>query len=206
MFTHWLRRNWLWLLTHLLALTPLLLLLINYLRADLTFDPIRYVMLRTGEVGLILLVLALACTPVNILLGWRQAVQIRRPLGVYGFLYVTLHLLVYAVWENELDLRLIGRDLGERRAMSVGLIAFAALLPLAITSTHSWQRRLGARWRALHRLVYLATPLSVLHFYWLDRDFKGEPLTYAALVALLLVVRLSPVRQVIGRLRRAVNK
>jgi sulfoxide reductase heme-binding subunit YedZ len=107
MFTPWLRRNWPWLATHLLALTPLLLLLIGYLRDDLTFDPIRYVMLRTGEVGLILLVLALACTPVNRLLGWGPAMQIRHPLGVYGFLYVTLHLLVYAVWENELDLRLI---------------------------------------------------------------------------------------------------
>jgi sulfoxide reductase heme-binding subunit YedZ len=204
--THWLRRNWLWLLAHILALTPLLLLLINYLRDDLTFDPIRYVMLRTGEVGLILVVLALACTPVSILLGWRQAVQIRRPLGVYGFLYVTLHLLVYAVWENELDLRLIWRDLGERRAMSVGLIAFAALIPLALTSTNSWQRRLGTRWRTLHRLVYVATPLSVLHFYWLDRDFKGEPLTYAGVVALLLLVRVSPVRQALGRWRRAGNK
>lgn len=199
MVTHWLRRHRLWLLTHLLALTPLLLWLINYLRDDLGFDPIRYVMLRTGEVGLILLVLALACTPVQRLLGWGQVVQVRRPLGVYGFLYVTLHLLVYAVWENELALRLILRDLGERRAMSVGLLAFLLLIPLAITSTNGWQRWLGARWRVLHRLVYLATPLSVLHFYWLDRDFKGEPLTYAVLVGLLLLLRLPAVRRAVRR-------
>ncbi len=197
--THWFRRNWHWLLAHILALTPLVLLVINYLRDNLTFDPIRYVMLHTGAVGLVLLVASLACTPVNILLGWRQAVQIRRPLGLYGFLYVAMHLLVYAVWENSLDWNLIWRDLGERRAMSVGLIAFAALIPLVLTSTAGWQRRLGQRWRTLHRLVFLATPLSVLHFYWLDRDYKGEPLTYAAIVGLLLLVRMKWVRQRLQR-------
>jgi sulfoxide reductase heme-binding subunit YedZ len=89
--------------------------------------------------------------------------------------------------------------------MSVGLIAFVLLIPLALTSTHGWQRRLGARWRSLHRLVYVATPLSVLHFYWLDRDFKGEPLTYAAIVVILLLVRLPLVRKALGRLQRIMH-
>ena len=98
--------------------------------------------------------------------------QIRRTLGLYGFLYITLHLLVYAVLDNRLDFELIWRDLGERRSMSSGFAAFLLLVPLAITSTSGWQRRLGRRWRMLHWLVYLAPPLSVLHFYWLDRDIN----------------------------------
>lgn len=89
---------------------------------------------------------------------------------------------------------LILRDLGERRAMSVGLWAFALLIPLAITSTAGWQRRLGKRWRTLHRLVYLALPLSVLHYLWLERDFHGAAWLYAGIVGILLLLRVSVVR------------
>jgi sulfoxide reductase heme-binding subunit YedZ len=117
-------------------------------------------------------------------------------------MYVIFHLLAYAILDNQLDYRLMWRDLWERRSMTVGLISVLALIPLALTSTKGWQRRLGPRWRTLHRLVFLATPLSVLHYYWLDRDFVGAPLTYAAIVAVLLLLRLPPVRQTIVRLRR----
>ena len=110
-----------------------------------------------------------------------------------------LHLLTYATLASQFDFELIWRDLRERRAMSVGLIAFGLLIPLAITSTRSWQRRLGKQWRALHRLVYLATPLSVLHFLWLDRDFITEPLVYAGIVGMLLVLRLPGLRHLLLR-------
>src|SRR5215207_2769750 len=96
----WFKHNWHRVLAHLLALTPLVIWAIAYLRDDLTANPIRFLMLRTGSVGLILLLAALACTPVNILFGWRQAVQIRRPLGLYAFLYSALHLLVYAIFDS----------------------------------------------------------------------------------------------------------
>jgi sulfoxide reductase heme-binding subunit YedZ len=89
---------------------------------------------------------------------------------LYGFLYAVVHVWNYAVWENGLDWELIARDLEERRAMAVGLLALLALIPLAATSTRGWQRRLGKRWRTLHRLVYVAVPLSVWHFLWLERD------------------------------------
>jgi sulfoxide reductase heme-binding subunit YedZ len=117
-------------------------------------------------------------------------------------MYIGLHLLAYAVFENQLDFHLIWRDLWERRSMMVGLIGFLVLIPLAITSTQGWQRRLGRRWRLLHRLVFLATPLGVLHYYWLDRDFVDAPLTYAAIVSALLLLRLPPVRQAIVQTRR----
>lgn len=122
-------------------------------------------MLRSGSVGL-LLVASFACTPLSWLLRWPRIVQVRRALGLYGFLLVLIHLLVDAWLDNSFMLDLIVRDLGERRAMSVGLLAFALLIPLAVTSTNGWQRRLGKRWRMLHQLVYLALPLSVLHYLW----------------------------------------
>jgi methionine sulfoxide reductase heme-binding subunit len=197
----WIKHNWHRLLAHVLALAPLVMLIFYYLRDDLTANPIRYLTLRTGTVGLILLVASLACTPVSILFGWRQVIQIRRTFGLYAFMYITLHLLVYAVVENRLEFQFIWRDLGERRAMLIGVPAFLLLVPLAITSTSGWQRRLGRRWRMLHWLVYLATPLSVLHFYWLDRDIKDTPLTYAAIVSVLLLVRLPPLRRAIVQAR-----
>jgi sulfoxide reductase heme-binding subunit YedZ len=198
----WLRSNWHRLLAHVAGLAPLVLLAIGYLADALGADPLRTLTLRTGTIGLILLVAALACTPANTLFGWRRAVQIRRPLGLYAFTYISLHLLLYAVYDGALDLELIWRDLGERRAMAIGLLAFLALVPLAITSTTGWQRRLGKRWRQLHWLVYLAVPLSVLHFYWLDRDIKTEPLIYAVIVGMLLALRVRPLRRAFTRLRR----
>lgn len=201
----WLRQSWHRVLAHALALAPLAGLAIGYLRDDLTVDPVRFANLRTGLVGLLLLVAAFACSPIATLTGWRQATQLRRPLGLYAFLYISMHLALYAIYDGELDLELILRDLGERRAMAIGLAAFVLLVPLALTSTAGWQRRLGKRWRTLHWLIYLAVPLSVLHFYWLDRDIKTAPLRYAGVVALLLALRLRPVRQAIVRLRQRVG-
>jgi sulfoxide reductase heme-binding subunit YedZ len=156
-------------------------------------------MLRTGSAGLILLVASLACTPASRLLRWPRVVQVRRALGLYAFLHIALHLFAYAVWENGLDLELMWRDLGERRAMSVGLAAFLALIPLAMTSTQGWQRRLGKNWKTLHRLVYPAALLSVLHFFLLDRDFITEPAIYAVIVGVLLALRLPLMRWVLRR-------
>ena len=201
MSSHWIRHNWHRVLAHALALAPLTYWGVNYLRDDLTFNPVRYLILLSGSVGLILLVASLACTPINTLFGWRQAVQIRRPLGLYAFAYAALHLLLYAVLENQLDAQVIWRDLWERRAMIIGMAGFLVLVPLAITSTSGWKRHLGKRWRMLHWLVYLAAPLSVLHFYWLDRDIKDAPLRYAVVVAALLALRLPPVRRAIMRAR-----
>ena len=159
-------------------------------------------MVRAGSVGLVLLVASLACTPVSIVTGWQKPRQIRRALGLYGFLYVCLHLITYAVFENFLDLELILRDLEERRSMLIGLLGFAALIPLALTSTSGWQRRLGSRWRVLHRLVYGAAVLSVLHYLMLDRDFNDVPKAFAVIVAGLLILRLGPVRRAVARLRQ----
>jgi sulfoxide reductase heme-binding subunit YedZ len=195
----WLSENWHRVLAHAVALFPLAWLALDYLGNPQSFTFTRTLMLRTGTAGLILLLTSLACTPASRLFNWPKAVQVRRALGLYAFLHISLHLFAYAVWENGLDFELMLRDLGERRAMSVGLAAFAALIPLALTSTRGWQRRLGKKWKALHRLVYLAAPLSALHFLLLDRDFIAEPAIYAVIVGTLLALRFSPVREFFRR-------
>jgi sulfoxide reductase heme-binding subunit YedZ len=184
-----LKKKWHVVLTHLAGLAPLLVLSYYYWSETLA-NPIRYIILQTGSFGLIFLVASLACTPLRKILGWSGAVQIRRTLGLYGFLYVTLHFWAYLDLENDLYFDLIWRDLGERKAMPIGIVAFLLLLPLALTSTRGWQRRLGRRWRQLHRLVYVALPLCVWHYLWLDRDFITWPLIYGAIVAVLLLARL----------------
>ena len=197
----WFTRHWLALTVHVAGGLPLLWLLFYYSTAGESYLFGRTVMLRTGLLGLLFLVAALACTPVSWLLRWPRLVQARRALGLYGFLYIVLHLFTYATLDSQFDWALIWRDLSERRAMSVGLLAFVLLIPLALTSTRGWQRRLGRQWRALHRLVYVATPLSVLHFLWLDRDFITTPLVYAGIVGLLLVLRLPGIRHTLLRIK-----
>ncbi len=189
------------LLAHALGFAPLVVLGLRWAGDALPINLNRYLMLRSGTIGLVLLLAALACTPLS-LLGWRGASQLRRPIGLYAFAYMLAHLFVYALAENELDPFLIARDLGERWSMSVGLAALLLLVPLAATSTRGWQRRLGARWKALHRLIYLAAPLAALHYYALDRDIKTTPLIYAAVLAGLLALRLPPVRRQLARARR----
>lgn len=180
-------------LVHLLGLGALLWVVGWYLSGTLAI-PDRYIILRSGTLGLLFLVGSLACTPVRRLSGWSGATQLRRPLGLYGFVFVLLHFGVYALFENELDPYLIWRDLGERPAMPLGIAAMLLLIPLAITSTRGWQRRLGRRWRTLHWLVYPALVLSVWHYLWLDRDFKTVPWVYAVVVGVLLVMRLGWMR------------
>jgi sulfoxide reductase heme-binding subunit YedZ len=201
--TRW-TQHWHHALAHAAGLAPVAVLVFDWLRGALEADPNRYLLLHSGLAGLLLLITTLACTP--ILLGWRQAVQIRRTLGLYAFLYITLHLAFYAVFDGFLDLELIWRDLGERPSMLVGFAAFLVLVPLALTSTSGWQRRLGRRWRTLHRLVYVAAALSALHFLMLDRDLILTPAIYAAVVAALLVVRLPWLRRAIVRARARITE
>jgi len=197
----WIRVHWHRVLAHVAGLVPLLLIVVAYVGGTVAETLNRELTLQSGTAGLLLLLASLACTPINTLFGLRQAVSVRRTLGLYGFGYVLIHLLSYAALDNMFDLELIWRDLGERRSMVAGFVALLALIPLAITSTRGWQRRLGRSWRALHRLVYVTLPLSVLHVFWLERDFIRAPVVYALIVAGLLALRLPPVRRMIVRAR-----
>ncbi len=182
-------------LTHLGALTPLAVLLWLYFTDGLTVNPIQDITFRTGKAALVLLVLSLACTPLNSLLGWRAAIKLRRPLGLYAFLYVCLHFLTFVGLDYGFNLDLIYGAIFEKRFALVGFAAFLILLPLAITSTKGWQKRLGKLWKTLHKGVYVAALLAVVHYVWLVKSDVREPLAYGAVVAALLLVRLPWVKR-----------
>jgi methionine sulfoxide reductase heme-binding subunit len=195
----WLQTSGLQVAAHLGAWLPLSHLLFDFFTDRLTVNPIQDITLRTGKAALVLLVLSLACTPLNSLFGWRQALKLRRPLGVYGALYVTLHFLIFVGLDYGFDLELIYGAIFEKRFALVGFAAFLLLLPLLVTSTRGWQRRLGKRWKRLHRLTYLAVPLAIIHYVWSVKSDVREPLAYGAIVVALLVVRLRPVKRALRR-------
>ena len=193
---------WQYILIHALAIAPLALTAYEYVTNTLPIVLDRHLVIRFGAVGLAFLLASFSITPIGILTGRSNLVPLRRSLGVYGFCYITLHFLSYAWFSNGFDWELILRDIGERRAMSVGLFAFTLLIPLALTSTNGWQKRLGRRWKVLHRLVYFAIPLSILHYFWLERDIKDWVWVYAGLIIVLFAIRIPAMRQTIARRRQ----
>jgi sulfoxide reductase heme-binding subunit YedZ len=184
--------DWLRFVVHVGALTPLGVILLDGAQHNLTVNPIQELTIRTGRTALVLLVLSLACTPASSLLRFRQALRVRRALGLYGFLYAALHVAVFVVLDYGVNLSQIAQVIAEKYYIIAGLAAFVILIPLAITSTRGWMRRLGQRWKALHRLVYLAIPLAVLHFALAVKSLtsRPEPLLFGAAVAGLLIARL----------------
>jgi len=194
-----LKGRWLQVLAHVGALIPLALLAWGYSQNQLTANPIREITLRTGRVALVLLLLSLACTPVYILFRFKPALKLRRPLGLYAFLYAGLHLLTFVGLDYGFDFSLIVPEILEKRFVQVGILAFLLLLPLAITSTRGWMRRLGKNWKRLHRLVYLAAVAVVIHFVWLAKGDIRRPLRYGAVLVLLLLIRVPPIRRILRR-------
>ncbi|HXV97907.1 MAG TPA: protein-methionine-sulfoxide reductase heme-binding subunit MsrQ [Anaerolineae bacterium] len=201
-----LRKNWLRILTHLGALMPLAWLLWDYWFDNLTVNPIQDITFRTGKPALILLVLSLACTPVNTLFGFKKVLPLRKPLGLYAFMYVCLHFLTFVGLDYGFDLGLIYEAIFEKRYALVGFAAFLILLPLAITSTQGWMRRLGKNWKRLHRWVYLVGILAVVHYVWLVKSDIREPLLYGAAVGVLLLLRLPVVRKAVANFRSRFKK
>jgi sulfoxide reductase heme-binding subunit YedZ len=187
-------------LTHVGALLPLAWLLWETWQGQLIIDPVKEITTRTGKTALILLILSLACTPVNTIFGFKQALRVRRPLGLYAFLYVGLHFLTFLGLDYGFDLDLIRQDILDQRYVWVGFTTGLLLLPLAITSTKGWQKRLGKNWKRLHRLVYLASILDIVHFVWLTKDIR-EPLRYGSVVAFLLMVRVPAIKRAISKAR-----
>lgn len=195
------KKYWLHILTHIGALTPLAILGGQYATGQLGFNPIQTLTQRTGEYALIFLVLSLVCTPLNTVFGLRQVLPLRRLLGLYAFLFVSLHFLTFVGLDYWFDLGLIWQEIAEKRYILVGFTAFLLLIPLAITSTRGWMQRLGKHWKRLHRLVYLIAPLAVLHFIWAVKSDIREPLLYGAAVVLLLSLRLPRVRKAFSTMR-----
>ena len=173
---------------------PLRIVIAQLLLGALGANPIEALLNDFGYIAFVLLALTLACTPAQILLGWNWPLRIRRLLGDFCFFYACLHLLTYAVLDQGLDLRAIGADLLEHKFIFLGMATWALLLPLAITSTQGWQKRLGfRRWKRLHRLVYLAAGTASLHFLLRFKTPRIETIAWMSVMASLLLLRIARV-------------
>jgi sulfoxide reductase heme-binding subunit YedZ len=162
------------------------------LRGALGANPIEYVTHDTGDWTLIFIVLTLSITPARKLLARPQLIRFRRMLGLFAFFYGCLHLSTYLVLDKFFDIPEILQDVGRRRFITTGFIAFVLMIPLALTSTAGWIRRLGGkRWQMLHRLVYATAVCGVVHYYWLVKSDVRKPVSYGIAVLILLGYRLA---------------
>ena len=177
-------------MVHIAALLPLAVLIWDFTQGNLTANPIREVQLRTGATAINLLMLSLACTPINILTGFRLVLLLRRPLGIYAFFYALLHFINFIGIDYGFNFALIREDLLDKRYAIVGFAAFILLLPLAITSIKRFRQRMGKTWQRLHWLVYPATSLAVVHYIWQAKADIRMPIVYGGVLAILLAVRL----------------
>jgi methionine sulfoxide reductase heme-binding subunit len=196
------------LLVLIAGLIPLAWLVFDALMGNLTANPIQAVEQRTGRYALYLLVASLACTPIYIVSGWSVPLRWRRPLGLYAFMYAVIHFLTFLGLDYGFDLGLIWADVAGKRYIFVGATAFIILLLLAVTSTKGWQRRLKRTWTRLHRWVYAAGGLVIVHYVWSVKADTRVPLAWGAVIALLLVLRLPPVKRwiVTRSARRKITK
>jgi methionine sulfoxide reductase heme-binding subunit len=186
------RQPWLKPVVFFAALSPLLWLSSRALRGTLGPDPVAEVLNRLGLYTICLLFASLACTPLQIALGWTWPLRVRRMLGLFAFFYASLHLSTYVFIDQGLDLRGIGKDIAKRRFVTVGFAAWCSLIPLAITSTQGWVKRLGyRRWKSLHRLAYLAAALGCVHFLWRFKTALLQPVLFTAVLLVLLGVRVA---------------
>ncbi|MCS7062233.1 MAG: protein-methionine-sulfoxide reductase heme-binding subunit MsrQ [Anaerolineae bacterium] len=197
----WLRTNGFVVISHASACLPLLVLIWDSASGNLSVNPIQDATFRTGKAALLMLMLSLACTPLHTVTGFKPALRMRNWFGLYAFLYAGLHFLVFSALDFGLDWVLIGREIVEKRYILAGLAALVILVPLAVTSTQGWQRRLGKMWKRLHRLAYLAGVLAVLHYVWLVKSDVREPLLWSTVLAVLLILRIPRVRARVSRLR-----
>lgn len=159
------------------------------LTGGLGVNPIEELTHTTGMSALVLLLVTLAVTPLRTLTGWNPLIQLRRPLGLFAFFYALLHFSIWMVLDLGFRLDWIWEDIVERPYITAGFVAFVLMIPLAVTSTRGWIRRLGKRWTLLHRLVYVSAALGILHFYWRVKADAWLPVAMAVLLLVLLAVR-----------------
>ena len=150
----------------LASLVPLGLLVAQVLTGRTSANPAEDIILATGVWAFRFLLATLAITPLRRLTGWNRLIQFRRMLGLFAFFYASLHFLAYMAFDRVFAVGEIAADLAKRPFITMGMVAFAAMVPLALTSTRGWIRRLGRRWAILHRLVYVSGIAAAVHFIW----------------------------------------
>jgi len=188
------------------ALVPAARLAWGAWTGDLGDEPVETIQRTTGLSTLVLLLCTLAVTPLRRISGVAELIRVRRLLGLFAFFYASLHAFSYFVFDQALSASEIARDVVKHPWVTVGFTAFVLLVPLAVTSTNGWIRRLGGRrWARLHRLIYPVAVLGVLHFLWLVKKDHREPLLYGAVLLALLGLRVLVRRPLVKRSSRRVQ-
>src|SRR6202142_1602805 len=175
----------------LACLVPLALLGWKAYSGALGANPIEVITHATGDWTIRFLLITLSITPIRKLTGRLWLIRYRRMLGLFAFFYGTLHFLTYIWLDKFFDLHEMLHDVAKRSFITVGFTGFVLLIPLALTSTKGWIRRLGGkRWQALHRLIYFSAIAGVIHYWWLVKADIRKPLIYGAILAVLLLYRI----------------
>lgn len=195
-------------IVHIGGWIPLIAILYGFFSRQLSANPIQAIEQNTGVHALTFLLYSLACTPLSAIFGWRELTQRRKALGNYGFMYAALHVTTFLWLDYSFNLLAIWRDVATKWYIIIGLTAFLMLLPLAFTSFKYWQKRLGKRWKTIHRMIYLIVPLVAIHFllaskgdlfHW--RGNIASPVFYGSVGLILLTLRISPIKLALIGLR-----
>jgi sulfoxide reductase heme-binding subunit YedZ len=188
------------------CLLPFVRLLTFALSNRLGANPLEFITRNTGDWTLYFLCITLCVTPFRRFSGWNWAIRLRRMLGLYAFFYIVLHFATFIWFDHFFDLEEMATDIVKRPFILVGFLSFLLLVPLAVTSTDGWRKRLGVkRWLQLHKLLYLIAPLGILHFWWMKagkHNFE-QPIIFGTIVAVLLLLRMTWAMQQRQQRRRA---
>lgn len=181
---------WVASLAPVLILADRIFLFGQFTGGDFVDDPVELIQHWTGTASMIVLFLTLAITPFRRLSGINKVQRFRRLLGLFSFFYASLHVFSYFIFDQRMQMGPIAEDVLERNWILVGFLAWVLLIPLAVTSTSGWIRRMGGkRWNRLHKLIYPAGGLIVLHFLWQTKVLETEPLVYTAVLLVLFIAR-----------------
>lgn len=193
---------------HIYAWSTLVILIFDFFTHNLTANPIQALEQRTGRHAITLLVMSLACTPLNTLFKWSELLKRRRALGLYTFMYAVIHVIIFVDIDYGLAWKYIFQTVFEKPYIIVGATGFLLLIPLAWTSFDIWKKRLGKGWKRLHQLIYLIAPLIVFHYAWSKKgdifQLTGDiirPLIYGLIVIIFLILRIPAVRRTAASLR-----
>ncbi len=187
---------------HLYAWSALVWIIFEWTTSTFSINPIQELEQRTGRHAITLLVLSLLCTPINTIFKWSEPLKRRRALGLYAFLYATIHVIIFVDLDYGLAWSLMAQTVLQKPYIIVGMLTFLALIPLAFTSFDIWKKRMGKNWKRLHQLVYFIAPLAVLHYAWSKKgdlfSLSGDiirPLMYGLIVAIFLTFRIPAIRK-----------
>ena len=192
---------------HIYAWSALALIIFDAFAGNLSANPIQELEQRTGRHAITLLILSLACAPLNNLFGWRELIKRRRALGLYAFMYATIHIIIFVNLDYGFAWSLIVQTIVEKPYIVLGLLGFLMLIPLAMTSFDIWKKRLGKNWKRLHQTIYFIAPILLLHYalgkkgdvFTLQGDII-RPLIYSIVAGILLFMRIPRVRRFIADL------